>query len=371
LRLLYVGDTRSPHFRAWPAHFAAGGHDVHALHLTQGEAGEAIEGVTMHPAPRASGSGVRGAWLAGGGPAKRLWKDLDPDLVHSHQIVPCGYLCERAGMHPHVATAWGSEVLMAGRAAGRLVGRVARGAELLTADSRHLLDALERAGAEPQRLRWVPWGVSAAWREPAMAVGQADAAARIGLTDERPIVLSHRGTRDVYRQDTFVRAIAHLRGRAPRVLGVIVDLDPNPGGEGGRRVRELVSELGVGDSVTLVPPFPHEQMAFAYRAASAVVSIPESDSAPTSVFEALSLGTPAIVSDLPWVGEPVHREARLSVIPVGDHRALAEAIEHVVSEPSPEDARVNMELVSRHMDRDLLFAEVGRAYEALIAGEQP
>jgi glycosyltransferase involved in cell wall biosynthesis len=368
LRLLYVGDTRSPHFRAWPAHFGAAGHDVHALHLAAGEA-EAIEGVTMHPAPRASASRLRGAWLAGSGEARRLWRSLHPDVAHSHQVVPCGYLCERAGMHPHVATAWGSEVLMAGGVARRLVSRVARGAELMTADSRHLLDALERAGADPERLRWVPWGVSEAWRQPAMAIGQADAAARLGLTDERPIVLSHRGTREIYRQDVFVRAIAELRGRA-QVLGVIVDLDPS--GEGGaNRVRELASDLGVGDSVTLVPPFPHEGMAFAFRAASAVVSVPESDSAPTSVFEALSLGTPAIVSELPWVSEPVYREARLSVVPVGDHRALADAIEHATSEPSPEDARANMELVSNHFDRDRVFAEVGRAYEALAEGERP
>jgi glycosyltransferase involved in cell wall biosynthesis len=371
LRLLYVGDTRSPHFRAWPAHFSAAGHDVHALHLVPGEPGEPIPGVSMHPAPRAAGSRLRGAWLAGSMAVRSLRRSLEPDLVHSNQVVPCGYLCERAGAAPHVATAWGTEVLMPGRGSGRLVARVARGAELLTADSRHVLEALERSGADPERLRWVPWGVSAAWREPALAVSPAEAAAAIGLPDDRSIVLSHRGTRDIYRQDSFVRAIAEMRGRAPDVLGVIVALEPSAEGEGAQRVRELVAELGLGDSVVLVPPYPHDRIAFAYRAAAAVVSVPEYDSAPTSVFEALSLGTPAIVSDLPWVTEPTYSEARLSVVPVGDHLALADAIEHAVSEPSPEDARANMELVTRSFDRDRIFAEVGRAYQALAEGERP
>ena len=371
MRLLYVGDTASPHFRAWPVHFSAAGHDVHALHLAPGEAGGPIAQVTTHPAPRAAGSRLRGAWLAGAGAVRRLQKRIAPDLVHSHQVVPCGYLCERAGVAPHVATAWGSEVLMAGRASGRLVARVARGAELLTADSRHLLDALERAGAEPRRLCWVPWGVSPAWREAALALSPGEAAARAGLPAGRPLVLSHRGTRDIYRQDAFVRAIAELRGRGFAVLGVIVALDPSPQAEGARRVRELVAELGLGDSVALVPPYPHERIAFAFRAAAAVVSVPESDSAPTSVIEALSLGTPAIVSDLPWVTEPVYSEARLSVVPVGDHLALADAIEQAVTEPSPEDARANMQLVERSFDRDGIFGEVGRAYEALAAGQRP
>jgi hypothetical protein len=71
-----------------------------------------------------------------------------------------------------------------------------------------------------------------------MTVAPAEAAGMIGLPDERPIVLSHRGTREIYRQDTFVRAIAELRGRAPRLLGVIVELDPGAEGDGGRRLRE-------------------------------------------------------------------------------------------------------------------------------------
>ena len=366
MRLLYAGDTGSPHFRAWPAHFAARGHEVHALHLAPGPEGDAIDGVTMHPAPAASQSALRGRWLAAARPARRLARQLEPDVVHSQQIVPAGYLCERAGLFPHVATAWGSEVLQAGRGAGRLVRRVARGAELLTGDSRHLPHALERRGAPPERLRWVPWGVSAAWRRPALELSPAEAAERAGLPADRPIALSHRGTRDIYRQDLFIQALAELRGRVPDLLGVVVSLEPG-GGEGAARVERLAAELGLGDSLRLVPPFPHERMAFALRAASVCVSVPETDSAPTSVIEAISLGTPAVVSDLPWVHEPVHDEARLAVVPVGDAGALAEAIAHAVAEPSPEHARANMELVERSFDRDRVFDEIGREYERLAA----
>lgn len=369
MRLLYVGDTDSPHFRAWPAHFAGRGHEVHALHLAPGPEGEPVPGVTAHPRPRSSRSAIRGAWLAGAWPARRLWRRLRPDLVHSHQVVPCGFLCELGGLEPHVATAWGSEVLRAGQLAGRPIARVARGAELITADSHHLLAALERRGAGPDRLRWVPWGVSSAWRDPALAVSAAEAAGRLGLdTGRGPVVLSHRGTREIYRQDVFVRALAELRDRGRELQGVIVALDPSAAADGARRSRELIAELGLEGSVSLVPRFPHREIAFAFRAASVCVSVPESDSAPTSVFEALAVGTPAIVSDLPWVHEPVYREARLGVVPVGDHMALAAAIERAVLEPSEADAAANRELVERHFDRDRLFDEVEREYERLAGG---
>jgi glycosyltransferase involved in cell wall biosynthesis len=106
-------------------------------------------------------------------------------------------------------------------------------------------------------------------------------------------------------------------------------------------------------------------MALLYRAAAVCVSVPESDSAPTSVFEAVSLGTPTVVSDLPWVSEPVHRNARLTVVPVGDHEGLAAAMLRAIRDPSEADARANIELVSRELDRDTIFDGVGREYEQI------
>lgn len=371
MRLLYVGDTGSPHFRAWPAHFAKAGHEVHALHLSPSPSGAPIPGAVMHPPPRAGSSRVRGAWLAGALAARRLWRQLRPDVVHSHQVIPAGFLCELGGLSPHVATAWGSEVLMAGRVDRPMVRRVASGAALITADSHHLLGALQREGAPADRLRWVPWGVSADWRRRALAASPTEAAGLARLPADRRLVLSHRGTRPVYRQPDFVRAMAELRRRGSGALGVIVSLEPGPGREGTEEVESLIAELGVGESVLMVPPYPHDRIGFAYRAAGVCVSVPESDSAPTSVFEALAVGTPAVVSDLPWVHEAVHSEARVGVVPVGDHAAMAHAIEAALERPSEADARANMELVERRFDRDRVFGEIGAEYERLAGGAAP
>jgi glycosyltransferase involved in cell wall biosynthesis len=267
-----------------------------------------------------------------------------------------------------VATAWGTEVLAAGRMGRPLVGRVARGAELLTADSHHLLAALERRGAPAERLRWVPWGVRADWRERALAASPAEAAELAGLPTGRPLVLSHRGTRPVYRQDSFVRAMAELRDRGSDALGVIVALEPGEAREGTRATESLIAQLGLDANVSVVPPYDHDRIGFAYRAASVCVSVPSSDSAPTSVFEALAVGTPAIVSELPWVHEPVHDEARLRVVPVGDHLALAGAISSALAEPSEDDVAANMQLVDRSFDRDKVFARIGEEYERLAGG---
>lgn len=365
MRVLYIGDTASPHFRAWPRHFAARGLEVHVCHAARGPEGSPLEGVTRHPPPRALRIPIRGAWLASAPGLRRVAARVKPDVIHSHQLLPCGYLTELARLHPHVATAWGSEVLLAGRGGDRLVRRVARGAELITADSHHLLAELERRGAPPERLRWVPWGVDSAWREPAARLERGEAAARLGWPADREIVLFHRGVSDLYRPHTFLRAMAQVRRRRPEALGVLIGLEWGGPGPATLAVNEAVEELELGEGVRVVPPLPHEQMSLAFRAAAVCVSIPKSDSAPTSVFEALSLGVPAIVSDLPWVREPVHEEARMSVVSGDDPDALAEAIVESLAHPSPADADANRQLVREHFDRELVFAGVGAEYERL------
>lgn len=366
MRLLYLGDTASPHFRAWPEHFAELAHDVHVCHLSRGPAGPPIGGVTAHAGPGAMSLRGRGAWLASVPALRSLHRRLRPDLVHSHQILPCGYLAEAAGMRPHVATAWGSEVLLAGRVGRRLIRRVAREAELITADSHALLARLERRGASPQRLRWVPWGVDAAWRESAERLTAREAAERAGLPGDRPIVLFHRGVGRNYRPDTFLRAMALVSERRPDALGVVIGLEWGGAGPETAVVRKLLGDLGLDGHVIVTQPFEHGEMPFVYRAAVVCVSIPESDSAPTSVFEALALGVPAIVSELPWVSEPVHDQARLTVVRGGDHGELADAIEDALSRPPGDDSEANRRLVAEHFDRARVFAEVGREYERLV-----
>jgi glycosyltransferase involved in cell wall biosynthesis len=152
-------------------------------------------------------------------------------------------------------------------------------------------------------------------------------------------------------------------------LAVILAFDADPRRESERGIKQMIEAAGLVDSALMIPSLAHRRMPLAFRAATVCVSVPESDGGgPSSVFEAISLGTPTIVSDLPWVHEPVHREARLRVVPVSDERALAEAIVSALESPSPEDAKANMRLIERSFDRDRVLSAFEAEYERLAEG---
>jgi glycosyltransferase involved in cell wall biosynthesis len=185
----------------------------------------------------------------------------------------------------------------------------------------------------------------------------------LGLPADRPIVLAPRGVRDVYRPQDIVRALPEVAATVPEVLCVVLC---EAGREGeADQLRRLAAELDVAENLELTARLPHERVPLVYRAASVCVSTPASDSAPTSVFEALALGVPAVVSDLPWVHEPVYREARLGIVPVGDHLRLAEAILERITAPISDDQEQNRRLVATHFDRNRVFEGVEVDYRRL------
>jgi glycosyltransferase involved in cell wall biosynthesis len=363
VRLLYLGDAASPHLLAWPTFFARRGHEVHACDLRGGER-VGLDGVEWHATPWAMRTRLRGAWPLAAWSVRALLRALRPNVVHSHGIVPAAYLAARAGCAPHVATAWGSEVLRAPARHRSLIRRVARSADVLTADSRHLLAALRRHGAPDDRLRLVPWGVDFGWPTAAEGLSRDECAQRLGLPAGRPLVLAHRGINPVYRSETVIRALAHVMPAVPDVLAVVI-YDPDTAGALLPPLQALATELGVAAHVTFVPKSPHARMPLFYRAASVCVSVPEGDSAPTSVVEAMALGTPTVVSDLPWVHEPEYRGAHLRVVAVGDARGLAKSLVEELRSPSPRDGELNRRLVAQRFDRERIFSEVELLYERL------
>jgi glycosyltransferase involved in cell wall biosynthesis len=236
-----------------------------------------------------------------------------------------------------------------------MVERVAGTADLVTADSEHVLTVLAECGAE--RLKLVPWGVDRGWLAEAKNLSPAEAARRAGLPAGRTIILSPRGTLELYEPGIVLRGLAVAAKSVPDLLGVIA-CDPSPL----EPLQALAGELGIEDRVLFRPKWPHEEMPFVFRSASVCVSVPRSDSAPTSVLEAAALGVPVVVSDLPWTREEPYRQLRMEIVPAREAEALGRAVVRQFESGRDEE---NERVVAKYFDRDALFGSVEAEYERL------
>lgn len=314
----------------------------------------AESGVPLSTAPLRSrstplGIAATARWVRG------LIRELRPDLVHAHWLPGFGFAAAAAGASPLALTAWGSDVYQAGRRM-RLASRFAvRRAELVMADSRHLLEACTALGADPGRTELVQWGVDLGAFTPAEGErGELKAALGLG---PGPVILSPRSLMPVYNIPEIVTAFGLLAERLPDAQLVLKHMGP---------VRIELPELPFPERVHVVGNVPYERMPDYYRVADACVSIPATDGSPRSVWEAMACGCPCIVSDLPWVGELLTPGADVvTVRPAAE--PLAGALLELLADPERRGAigGAGRATVMESLDRGAQMDRLAAHYERL------
>jgi glycosyltransferase involved in cell wall biosynthesis len=346
-RLLVLGTVNSPHVEHIALEMAARGMRVHV-------AGERAPAYPPSVLPR-HGIPVSALELPAIPWLYRLLRRLRPDVVHANWLPAFAHLAALLRARPLVAMAWGSDVYGAGpRELKRCRYALAR-ADVAMADSADLLERVVELGAPSARTRLLNWGVDLDRFAPPPDRAEVRRALGVG---EGPLVLSPRALEPLYNPRVIVDAFERARsgnGAAQLLLKHIGTGEPDVG-------RPLP------DGVRVVGHVPYDAMADYYRAADVCVSIPDSDSSPRSVWEAMASGCACVLSDLPWVHELiVDGEHALVVPPRPDD--VAAAIGRLLADAALRErlGRAARELVLRHRDRRAEMDRLAALYEALAA----
>jgi glycosyltransferase involved in cell wall biosynthesis len=117
------------------------------------------------------------------------------------------------------------------------------------------------------------------------------------------------------------------------------------------------------ERVTLLGARPHDEMESLFRAADLFVQASHREGCGYSVIEALSCGTPPLVTDIPVLRRVVGTAGSLT--PVGDAGALAEAIIAWSRGDRARQRRVARERFERALSFDVIGRELRTAYAAL------
>jgi glycosyltransferase involved in cell wall biosynthesis len=347
LRVLMLGPVNSPHVE----HLALA---LHEKGVRVQAAGEIWPGLPPSALPAA---GVPLSivnfpfvlWL------RRLVREVRPDVVHAHWT-PFAFKALLARARPLVATPWGSDVY---RAEGRFAQAnrpVARLSDMVVTDSQDLIDRMIGLGAPRERTMLLNWGVDLERFSPG---DRAAARERLGL-GAGPVILSPRLLKPLYNPEAIVAAFRRIRERVPDAQLVLKHMATEP--------PELPP---LPDGVRVIGQVPYEQMPDYYRAADVCVSVPDTDSSPRSVWEAMACGCPCVLSDLPWARELIEPGADALLVQP-EPGEIAAAIERVLRDPALASSlsERGRALVERHRNRDRETDRLIHLYRRL-AGQPP
>lgn len=344
--LCLLGDANSPHTRRWALEMRARGWRV-SIVTTRPEPLDGVEQRILPPVRRSID------WLLRAGAARCHVRELAPDIVHAHYVTSYGYLAARCDRHPLVMTAWGSDLLVTPHTRPWmrwLTGWILRRADLITGDSASLVEAA-RQYALRAPVHEIHWGVDRARFTP-VPWEHKD-----GLQ-----IVSLRAWEPNYHIGTLIDAFALLRQQLP---GAPLQLHLLGGGSLEPALRAQVQALGLGTSVVFHGRLDDAGMAAVLARCKISVSVPTSDATSVAMLESMACGLAVVASDLPanrqWIAPDL-------LVPAGDARALAEALQQLASD----EARMrqigahNAERIALDGDRKAQMDHIDRLYRQLM-----
>jgi glycosyltransferase involved in cell wall biosynthesis len=173
-----------------------------------------------------------------------------------------------------------------------------------------------------------------------------------GKIEDPPVILCAGRLSPVKDHETFVRALASLRGRVARPFrGVILGDSPQGQEEYAQWLRRLIRQTATEDLVTIQPGVPMESLRRWYCGATVHVNLTPPGSGDKVVFEGMSCGRPGVVANDDF-REALGSHAERLLFPPRDTEALAGRLAWLLSRSDDElgamGADLGAEVRARH-----------------------
>jgi L-malate glycosyltransferase len=316
MKILVIASAGLVHIEPYLQHMVAAGWDVHLLETGPGPV--RVPGVTVHAlhGGRAYRHTVgKVGYFVQGWKARRLVRQIAPDVIHAHYASSGGLVAWLSGWRPYAVTIHGSDLIdRAKTCLGRvLLGRILRGAALVNPVAAHMTPMLDRLRVPPDRVLVLPFGIDIdkfAYR-PRGDLFQG------GL---RLICTRSLGA-PVYDVPTVLRAVAEARRRgAPVTLSL-----PATGGLA-PQLKDLAAQLGVAGAVAFGTGYRNEDVPSLLASHDVYASASLWDGASLSLMEAMACGIFPLVSDIAANRAWLEHDKNAWLFPTGDWRRMADLI---------------------------------------------
>ena len=158
-------------------------------------------------------------------------------------------------------------------------------------DSPHTAALCSEAGVPTSQITLIPWGVDLDRFTPE---GTRADLAGLGIPKDAQVILTARRHEPMYRVDDVIDALPAIVSKIPNVHLIVANTGSLTGD-----LRAQAADLGVQDRVHFIGQVSEDELADYLRSVDVYVSASEVDGSSVTLLQAMAVGTPAVVSDIP------------------------------------------------------------------------
>lgn len=265
--------------------------------------------------------------------------------------------------HDHMAATWRYFYIAIEKIAARCSDRI------LSQNEEDVQTAIRAGICKPEKIRLLGNGINIREFDPARVTAEevASMRRRFGIPISAPVV-GFVGRLSARRKGflDFLAAAKELNRRHPEVRFLIVG---NPDkGKGDAVEPSAAEDYGIADRCHFAGHVPNSDLPPIYKMMNLLALPSLFEGLPRVVMEASAMGVPAVVTDVKGNREAVEPGRSGLLVPLGDVRALAAAMERILTEPElaakmSDDARC---VAVKRFDEARVFATVKAEYLALL-----
>lgn len=197
----------------------------------------------------------------------------------------------------------------------------------------------------------------------------------LNLNNKQKMVFSSRGgyknsaswdeTNSIYNLDIIIKSIPAVKKYFPDVCFVF----SNSGNVSYQNDAEkLIHDLEIQNNILFTERLDHNNEIPSFTIdADLVISVPNTDSSPLSVYEAMACKTPVIISDLPWYKDKFESDSDVLVVPVRDVEKLSYAIIQILCGEKAVDVDSAYDKVFKNINYLIENKKLEMLYEQILS----
>jgi len=298
---------------------------------------------------------------------KKRLTEIKPDILHAFNLKWGGWISAMSGYHPFILSGLGSDILKEQNAEKNYVLKKLRSftinkADFITVISKQMEKQIKEIKKEQNTIFFAPGANSEKF-----SIGKPKKETVKKFIKFKNIIFSPRALKPLYQTIEIVKAFAILQIKYPTALLII---GGNTKSNYARKVKKIIEEKGLKDNTFFTERATHEEWLEYYRVSDIVVSYPFNDGMPATIFEAMAIKKPLILSDVPSIKQIVSHGENAHICYLNNYKILADGFNKLCNDKDYRDhlAKEAFKTFNEKGNSLKLIDNLENAYKNLLKG---